>query len=184
MKKKYKDLLTEYPECITKEQLYKICHISKETAKCYLDNGFIPCANNGKKPRCYTIATEDVIAFLEDKDANPEKYRLPRSAWSRVRQPILPAKPEEHRGSLLGFYREHYADYPDVLTVDEAAEMVKVTRDTVLKWCAEKKFAIFTVKRAFRIPKDGYLKWLVILGKQYTKAATLADGQEPLFQNK
>lgn len=180
MKKKYKDLLTQYPERITKEQLYKICHISKETAKYYLDNGFILCANNGKKTRCYTIATEDVIAFLEDKDANPENYRLPRSVWSRVRQPILPAKPEEHRGSLYSFYREHYADSPDVLTVDEAAGMVKVTRDTVLKWCAEEKFTIFTVRKAFRIPKDGYLKWLTILGKHYSKASILSENQEIL----
>lgn len=166
MKKKYKSLLRQYPETITKEQLYKICHMSKETAKYYLDTGLIPCTHNGKKSRCYTIAIEDVVAFLEDREVHPEKYRLPRSAWSRIRQPDLPAKQEGHRGSLFAFYREHFVGEPDVLSVDEAAAMVKVTRDTVLKWCAEKEFEVFTVKRAFQIPKDGYLKFLAGYAKK------------------
>ena len=167
MKKKYRDLLRQYPEYITKEQLYKICHMSKETAKYYLDTGLIPCTHNGKKTRCYTISMTDVVAFLEDREANPEKYRLPRSAWSRIRQPDLPLMSEGYRGHLLVFYREHFSDEPDVLSVDEAAAMVKVTRDTVLKWCAEGKFEVFTVKRAFRIPKDGYLKFLAGNAKKY-----------------
>lgn len=166
MKKKYRDLLRQYPDTITKEQLYKICRMSKETAKYYLDTGLIPSTHNGKKTRCYTISMTDVVAFLEDREANPEKYHLPRSAWSRIRQPDLPAKSEGYCGSLLAFYREHFAGEPDVLSVVEAAAMVKVTRDTVFKWCAEGAFEVLTVKRAFRIPKDGYLKFLVGYAKK------------------
>ena len=38
---KYQWILDEYPEIITKEQLYKICHVSKKTALHYLVNGLI-----------------------------------------------------------------------------------------------------------------------------------------------
>ena len=46
---KYQWILDSYPETITKEQLYKLCHVSKKTAQHYLVNGMIPCMNTGKK---------------------------------------------------------------------------------------------------------------------------------------
>lgn len=49
------------PEIITKDQLYKICHISKSTAKCLFRGEKIPCEYNGKKTRFYKIKKEDVI---------------------------------------------------------------------------------------------------------------------------
>ena len=39
----------EYPDIITKDQLYKICHISKQTARRLLITGAIPCVYTGKK---------------------------------------------------------------------------------------------------------------------------------------
>lgn len=44
----YSYLLEEYPETISKDQLYKICHISKVKASWYLENGVIPCEGTGK----------------------------------------------------------------------------------------------------------------------------------------
>ena len=73
----YSFLLNSYPEIVTKDQFYRICHISKKTAKYYLDNGFIPCVNSKKKTRRYKIKTQDIVSFLEDRDANPSKYYLP-----------------------------------------------------------------------------------------------------------
>ena len=45
--------MTPNEEIITKEQLYKILHISKRRAKFLLDNGYIPCIDTGKKTRRY-----------------------------------------------------------------------------------------------------------------------------------
>ena len=46
----YEWVLDEYPEYITKEQLYKICKVSKKTAQKYLESGLIPSVCTGKKP--------------------------------------------------------------------------------------------------------------------------------------
>ena len=46
---KYDYLINEYPAVITKDQFYRICNISKKTAKHLLDNGLVPCINSGKK---------------------------------------------------------------------------------------------------------------------------------------
>ena len=50
MKPEYQKLLDEYPEVVTKEQLRKICHISKRKATWLLENGYIPCTDTSKKP--------------------------------------------------------------------------------------------------------------------------------------
>lgn len=43
------------PDVITKDQLYRICHISKSTALYLLQSGKIPCEYTGKRTRCYKI---------------------------------------------------------------------------------------------------------------------------------
>ena len=82
----YSFLLSKYPEFVTKDQFYRICHISKNTALYYIKNGFIPCIDSGKKTRRYKIAIKDIIFFLEDRDKNPEKYYLP----NHYNNPFLP----------------------------------------------------------------------------------------------
>ncbi len=52
------------PEIITKDQLYKICHISKSTALYLLRSGKIPCEYNGKKTRCYKIKRKKMLSNI------------------------------------------------------------------------------------------------------------------------
>ena len=57
----------DIPEVITKEQLYRICHISKSTALYLIKSGKIPCTDTGKKTRRYTIKKADVLAYLKER---------------------------------------------------------------------------------------------------------------------
>ncbi len=81
MKKKSKcdHLLKEYPAVISKDQFYRICSISKKTAKHLLDNGLVPCIDSGKKTRKYKIEMVDVIQYLEERDVDPDKFTAPIS---------------------------------------------------------------------------------------------------------
>lgn len=58
---KYQWILDEYPEIITKEQLYKICHVSKKTALHYLVNGLIPCTTPPMKQQKQRKITPTVV---------------------------------------------------------------------------------------------------------------------------
>ena len=49
--KKYDAIRRAYPETISKEQFYRIAHISKATALHLLQNGLVPCKDTGKKTR-------------------------------------------------------------------------------------------------------------------------------------
>ena len=62
----YESILREYPEVITKNQFYRIAHISKATALFLLQSGKVPCKDSGKKTRRYKISTDDVILYRTD----------------------------------------------------------------------------------------------------------------------
>ena len=57
-------ILEQYPDSMTKDQFYRIAHISKRHAKYLLDSGLVPCHDSGKKTRRYTIQTRDVILWF------------------------------------------------------------------------------------------------------------------------
>ena len=65
-------LYEEYPEVISADQLYRICHISKRKAKWLLEHGYIPCEDSGKKTRRYKIRLNDVIDYLRTLEAAPD----------------------------------------------------------------------------------------------------------------
>ena len=64
----YSYLRREYPETISMDQLYRICHISKRKARWLLEHGVIPCQDSGKQTRLFSIRLEDVICVLEQRD--------------------------------------------------------------------------------------------------------------------
>ena len=68
MNNKWDYLKEKYPAYISKDQLYRICQISKESAKWLLDNRVIPCECSGKLTRRYKIALVDVIKYLKKRE--------------------------------------------------------------------------------------------------------------------
>ena len=71
------EVLAQYPEYITKDQMYRICHISKKTCLFLLESGLVPNIDSGKKTRRFKIKTEDVIDYLKSRDDYPELYKAP-----------------------------------------------------------------------------------------------------------
>ena len=55
---------------------------------------------------------------------------------------------------------KHLCDYPDILTVEGASEMLGVSTKTVYKLIKEGKIKKRSVGRAFRIPKINVLIYL------------------------
>ena len=71
----FKEIKKQYPKTMSKDQLYRVAHISKATALYLLQSGAIPCKDTGKKTRRYTIKTDDVIEYLRQREICPEKYK-------------------------------------------------------------------------------------------------------------
>jgi len=136
----YQQILDEYPEYITKEQLYQICHISKKSAQNLLESGEIPCIDSGRKTHRFLIATADVVDYLQRRDSAPR----PAAVETAV---------EKIRAAL--------ALYPDVLSVAQVSELTGRRSSTVTKWCRLNYIENIYAGGKTHIPKASLADFLV-----------------------
>lgn len=141
-----KQRLQGYPSYISKEQLCKICHISKRTALRLLEDGSIPCKSNGKQTRKFQIALADVEAFLLKRQArikiNPREARNVYRPMSAEMKSLLPH-----------VVMDWLEPYPDVLSVDEVVQITGYGSSSVVKWCKKEDLQHYCIGRKFFVPK-------------------------------
>ena len=141
-----KQRLQGYPSYISKEQLCKICHISKRTALRLLEDGSIPCKSNGKQTRKFQIALADVEAFLLKSQArikiNPREARNVYRPMSAEMKSLLPH-----------VVTDWLEPYPDVLSVDEVVQITGYGSSSVVKWCKKEDLQHYCIGRKFFVPK-------------------------------
>ena len=144
----------DIPDIITKDQLYRICHISKSTALYLLKSGKIPCEYTGKRTRCYKIKKEDVIAYLQDRKVFPECYSAPAS-WYRGNYEIKMEEeiPAFRLEEMRRYYVELLARYPDVITAQNVVKLTGYGKTAINEWCRKKHLKSFQHGKENYIPK-------------------------------
>ena len=155
------------PEIITKEQLYKLLHISKRKAKWMLDEGIIPCQNRGTKTHTYLIRMEDVRIYLARPDAERQR-ELPtgqfnaHSVKSRRKCENLPQRKlrEEDRRAFAGYLNELLADVPDDLSVLQASTLTGYCDKALLRWIADGTLYAVRICSQYHIPKVKLIEFL------------------------
>lgn len=172
----YNFLINKYPEYVTKDQFYRICHISKKTALYYLEKGFIPCIDSGKKTRRYKIAIKDIAFFLEDRSQNPEKYYMP----NHYNNPFLPSEIRQYKAKprsdtykyvykLKGikevkdyqkYLEQQFADYPDMMTSLQIQQVIGHSISTINSWCKSEKVRFIRDHCAYLIQKKSVISYL------------------------
>lgn len=141
-----KQRLQGYPSYISKEQLCKICHISKRTALRLLGDGSIPCKSNGKQTRKYQIALADVEAFLLKRQA---RIKTNLREARNVYRPMS----AEMKSLLPHVVTDWLEPYPDVLSVDEVVQITGYGSSSVVKWCKKEDLQHYCIGRKFFVPK-------------------------------
>jgi len=177
----WNSLLTAYPQSMSKDKFFRICHISKRHAKYLLDSGLVPCVDSGKKTRKYTIRTQDVLTYLTDREQNPEKYRAPegyyignsgkgrnrrRGKLASATQTVKFSFTDEEQTALYKEWEKQAEGYQDLLTVAEVCKLTGYTSKTVLSWCSRKGLVSFRIHGQYLAPKLSLLEY--IAGKQAT----------------
>ena len=156
----------QYPEIMNKEQMRIACHISKRTALYLLQFNLIPHTCTGKKTRCYSIKKSDVIAFMNDREVNPEKYIAPDNWYKygevdvkayKIRiQPQLDADKKKCRR----FYESKLSSQPDVIDVGAVVDFTGYNRRTVSQWIRLGKLRALALPQKYMIPKCYLIDWL------------------------
>ncbi len=124
--KYYDEIRKQYPETISKDQFYRIAHISKATALYLLQSGLVSCIDSGKKTRRYTIRIDDVISYMIDREIHPEVYSAP-GLWYKERSgrcnscivysDVLAKLSDNDRVEFRKYIEAELQDYGDLMTV-------------------------------------------------------------------
>lgn len=150
---------TEYPEILSSEQIRQILGISKRKASWLLNNGHIPCQISEKETRKYKIQREDLIAYLNDREKHPEKYMVPKGAFSTAK--TMQQKEEGFPMVLPQDFRkwleDEWCNLPDVLTADKIEKRTGYTKKTVLRWMRSKRLKCVVMPHDLVTTKE----WLV-----------------------
>lgn len=168
--KMLEEIRKTYPETISKEQFYRIAHISKATALHLLQNGLVPCKDSGKKTRRYTIRTDDVITYLIDREIHPEKYSAP-DHWYQKRASHqnsqntfrfeLNQLSDNEKQLFEEYTQRELISYGDLLSVQETMEITGYSSSTIYRWCNTKNLVGFKISGKFVIPKIALAEFLV-----------------------
>ena len=157
----YSELLQQFPEYMTKNQMYKVCHISKKTCLFLLENGLVPCIDSGKKTRRFKIKTNAVIHYLEDRELRPELYRPPEGFYTKKQSELIRALTEDDLLIMRQFYEAALKRYPDVLTTKQISKFTGYGVSSVVRWCSKQQLKNFYIKRQYFIPKEYLIGFLV-----------------------
>lgn len=168
LEKCIRQALAPYPDPMSRNQFREACRIGTHTSLYLIKSGLVPCQNTGKKTRCYKIHKKDVAEYLRRRESDP-MYYAPPSGWYSGHPNRKPPKP-----ALVGrvdlalaarmVMRYHYENelkhYPDVLTVNDIAQLTGYSRHTVSRWCTEGRIKSLMRQPKFIVPKVWLLEFL------------------------
>ena len=152
----YSILLEQYPEVVSKDQMYKICHISKRKATWLLENGVIPCQDSGKKTRRFQIRTIDIVRYLAKRDSNPQEVSTPVGIFNNPkanRKTIVPAT----QISYIDLKRYLYFKWkavPDALVSKDISRITGYTAQTIGQWISKKKLQSVSCPDGTKVAKE------------------------------
>lgn len=152
-------LREQYPEGMNKEQFYKFCHISKRTAQRLLESGLVPCKRREQRTHRYTIAIDDVITYLMQRETSPERYAVVRNLDRRIY--LMERLPPQYEFRLKAVYQSKMEQLPDTLTVRDVKKVTGYSIKTIIKWCRKRVIHCFQVNRVYMIPKDCLLAFMM-----------------------
>jgi excisionase family DNA binding protein len=175
---KYGELRNEYPEYISLDQLYRICRICKRSALYLIKNGIIPSIDTGKKTWKYKILINDVIEYLRYRDrygsmippgavsSRTNKRTSDRKSFAYI---VYPGQ----AGEIATYFKYIYAEYDDILTVNDVTDMTGLNKSTIQKMLRAGHIKSTMVRPKYLIPKQYLLEFVVT--RKYIEARTKSE---------
>ena len=129
-------------EFVSKEEFYKLCHISKKMA--------------------YKLIKSGRIKAIKRKCASRHRYEIPISEIERlesVRRYINKLR-EEEIGKVKEYYSEKLKNYPDVITSEDVQIITGYVKETVRRWIQSGKLVATVYKSKYIITKNDFLDFV------------------------
>ena len=121
-------------------ELRQYLHISTRKMKYLMDNNYIPHENTGHTTHKYRVRTEDAVRFKARMDTEPgflselSGMFSNRTEWHPL--PMFEATPENCE-AFRRWLSSHWAELPDALPTQTAAELVGHSPQRIYEWIQE-----------------------------------------------
>jgi excisionase family DNA binding protein len=180
--KKYTALKTQYPKYISLDQLYRICKISKRSALYLIEHKIIPAIDTGKITWRYKIAIADVITYLNIRDKSGSMIppgavssRKKERTGGRIstRKSFSQIVTQGQEQEIAEYFSFIYAEYDEVLSTNDVAEMTGLNKSTILKLLQNGYIKSLADTAAYRIPKQYLLEFVVT--RRFIEAQTKSE---------
>ena len=163
--KKYESLKTQYPAYVSLDQLRVICKIAKRTARYLVENDIIPSIDTGRKTWRYKISIDDVIAYLRHHERKgsmvPVGAVSSRKTKTKRRRSFSQAVDSGQEKEVVEYFKHTYADYPDVLTTYDLAEMTGLHKKSFQRIIGAGHIKVLTSSpRYIIIPRVFFLEFI------------------------
>lgn len=136
-------ILKKYPQYVSKEQMCKICHVSKKTAYNMLQSGTIPYTPVvDHLTHSYKIAVIDILSYLCKRDCLQDAH-------------------SDYILSMRHFYELRLADFADALRHQQIEQITGFARTAVAGWIQREHLKAFLVNACYQIPKVCLIDFLV-----------------------
>ncbi|MBQ7976146.1 MAG: helix-turn-helix domain-containing protein, partial [Clostridia bacterium] len=126
----------------SKEEFYKLCHISKKTAYKLIKSGRIKAnKRNCASRHCYEIPISEI-----------ERLESIRRYINKLR--------EEEIGKTRDYYSEKLKKYPDVITSEDVQAITGYVKETVRRWIQSGKLVAIVYKSKYVIAQNDFLNFV------------------------
>ena len=161
------DEIANLPDLFSLEDFRVVCHISKRTARYYLQSGLVRCTISKKKTHCYSIHKSDLLDALKEYEEQPHKFYIPKEFYNggkyhKGKMHILTYLPEDDLSHPFAqeYYEKKMADLPDMLCSAQIADLTGYDQKTIRRWCAEKRIRYLTMQPRIWISAQAFMKFL------------------------
>lgn len=165
MEYSYTEILEHYPNIITLDQFYRICHISKRKAKWLLENGIVPCQDSGKKTHRFKIRTIDIVLYLQQLAQDPNHLPYPAGLFSsRYKTPRkVPCNPItlSNANDFKSYLNRIWRLSPDLLFNSDIHTITGYSLGTISHWVSSGQMKSIIVASKRVIAKEWLIDFMV-----------------------
>lgn len=158
--------------CMSGCQMRQYLHISTRKMKYLLDNGYIPCVNNGQATHKYCVRIEDVEAFRVRCESEPGflselsgMFSSCRTSEDRADEACREPAPAMNSEQLREYLAEKWKDYPDAVPSDTAAKMTGLDMNRLCRLAGRREVQGVVVGKAMYYTKESLIAWAAENGR-------------------
>lgn len=164
----YEKQLEAASDPLTMAAFRKLVHISPYATHYYISTGLVPSFRVGPSQWFIYIRKSDVLFFLRDREANPEKYRLPSKSSCACPRKIVWIRPDVDRfdynvvskKDIRAYYSSALQDYPDVLKFSDLMAITGYSDTTLQRWSYAGHYSGILNGRKIYYPKEEIIDFL------------------------